>query len=123
MTKGRIMGLMKSRSTIGREGTTVCKCAGLGDVGYDNHWTLELSGSVGHGNSVVVVGDRIAQIVFFEGKSEPRSPYNGQYRIEDWPLCMVPRKSRHRIVRLEHMAAPIQKMVTDRVWERQNLLR
>lgn len=113
-TKGRIMGLMKSRSTIGREGTTVCKCAGLGDVGYDNHWTLELSGLVRAGHPVVVVGDRVAQIAFFEGKSEPRWPYSGQYRIEDWPLCMIPKRWRHQVVarfedipnRLRHCVSP-----------------
>lgn len=97
-TKGKIIGIMKSRSTTGREGLTVCKCAGLGGVGYDNHWTMELTALVSRGQPVVVVGERISQITFFEGKSEPRRPYSGQYCIDDWPLCMVPQKWRHRIV-------------------------
>jgi dCTP deaminase len=97
-TKGKITGIMKSRSTTGREGIAVCKCASLGDVGYDNHWTMILTALVSQGQPVVTVGERISQIVFFEGKSEPRSPYSGQYCIEGWPLCMVPQRWRHRII-------------------------
>jgi len=104
MTKDRIgmfnniTAMMKSRSTTGREALTVCKCAGLGDVGYDNHWTMELSAFTRIGQPFVNVGQKIAQIAFFQTKSAPTRPYQGQYRIEDWPLCMIPKKWRHRII-------------------------
>lgn len=97
-TAKNIMGIMKSRSSTGREAVTVCKCAGLGDVGYDNHWTMELTAFTRIGQPFVTVGERIAQMAFFKGDSEPRNPYQGQYRIEDWPLCMVPKRWRHRII-------------------------
>lgn len=97
-TTGSIAGIMKARSSTGKSGLTVCKCAGLGDVGYDNHWTMELSAFTRLGQPFVVVGEPIAQMAFFETKSPPRSLYNGQYRLEDWPLCMVPKRWRHRII-------------------------
>lgn len=96
-TKGKVVAQMKSRSTTGREGLAVCKCAGLGDVGYYNHWTMELTAFTSQGRPFVRVGDRIAQITFEETKSEPVTPYQGQYNTSDWPLCMVPEKWRHRI--------------------------
>ncbi len=102
--KGKITAIMKARSSTGKEALTICKCAGLGDVGYDNHWTMELSAFSRVGQPFVVVGQKIAQMAFFETKSEPKRPYNGQYTIDDWPLCMVPKKWRHRIIaRVEDM--------------------
>lgn len=58
--------MMKARSSLGRDFINVCKCAGWGDVGYVNRWTMEISNSSQHYIIPLVVGRRIAQIVFFE---------------------------------------------------------
>jgi hypothetical protein len=58
--------MMKARSTWGRNFITVCKCAGWGDVGYVNRWTMEIANSSRNKHIPLVVGRRIAQIVFFE---------------------------------------------------------
>lgn len=97
-TTGDIVAEMKSRSTTGREGITVCKCAGWGDVGYVNHWTMELTAFTTKGRPFLVVGKHIAQMAFFRGEGQPTNAYQGQYRIDDWPLCMVPEKYRDRII-------------------------
>lgn len=56
---------MRARSSIGRIGISVCKCAGWGDIGYVNRWTMEITN---FSNSVIAlpVGLRIAQIIFHE---------------------------------------------------------
>src|SRR3989344_4137933 len=38
-----ITTMMKARSSIGRNFVEVCKCAGWGDVGYINRWTMEIT--------------------------------------------------------------------------------
>ena len=93
------VGKLYARSSWGRAGITVCRDAGLGDVGYHNHWTLEMTGNTLFGGKPFVqVGERIAQIVFFETKTKPLSPYQGQYNEDDWPLCMVPKRWHGRII-------------------------
>lgn len=54
---------MKARSTVGRQGLTVALCAGLGDVGYQSRWALEIR-VVDYGDIPLVVGTPIAQVVF-----------------------------------------------------------
>lgn len=58
--------MMKARSSLGRDFINVCKCAGWGDVGYVNRWTMEISNASRHYIIPLVVGRRIAQLVFFE---------------------------------------------------------
>lgn len=56
---------MRARSSIGRIGIAVCKCAGWGDIGYVNRWTMEITNF----SNVIIplpVGIRIAQIIFHE---------------------------------------------------------
>jgi len=76
---------MRARSSIGRIGLEVCRCAGWGDDGYVNRWTLEVvsTGLVPipvvvanlpedvrldcyQGPEVGLTGTRLAQIVFHE---------------------------------------------------------
>lgn len=64
--KDTITTMMKARSSLGRNFINVCKCAGWGDVGYVNRWTMEISNASQHYIIPLVVGRRIAQIVFFE---------------------------------------------------------
>jgi deoxycytidine triphosphate deaminase len=63
--------MMKARSSMGRNFIEVCKCAGWGDIGYVNRWTMEITNNSRFYSIPLVVGRRIAQIVFFD--SEGRS--------------------------------------------------
>lgn len=61
---------MRARSSIGRIGIAVCKCAGWGDIDYVNRWTMEITNF----SSVIIplpVGVRIAQIIFHETVKVP----------------------------------------------------
>ena len=58
--------MMKARSSLGRNFIEVCKCAGWGDVGYINRWTMEVTNNSRHHTIPLVEGRRIAQIAFFE---------------------------------------------------------
>ena len=58
--------MMKARSSLGRNFIEVCKCAGWGDVGYVNRWTMEITNNSKNYIIPLVVGRRIAQMVFFE---------------------------------------------------------
>lgn len=64
--KNHISTDMKARSSMGRNFIEVCKCAGWGDVGYTNCWTMEITNISRHYSIPLVVGRRIAQIVFYE---------------------------------------------------------
>lgn len=95
---------LQARSTWGRNGVAVCLDAGWGDPGYINRWTLEIYNMNQHENVVLPVGERIAQMVFYE-----TGPVDGEYKklsgkyqssgadsllkiIKDWrPRQMLPR--------------------------------
>jgi dCTP deaminase len=55
---------MQARSTTGRMGVSACYCAGWGDPGYVNRWTMEVHNLNEREHIVLPVGYRIAQIVF-----------------------------------------------------------
>ncbi len=57
---------MYARSSMGRNFVEVCKDAGWGDVGYFNRWTMEITNNSRHYAIPLVVGRRIAQMVFYE---------------------------------------------------------
>lgn len=61
---------MRARSSMGRIGIAVCKCAGWGDIGYVNRWTMEITN---FSNNIIPlpVGIRIAQIIFHQTESVP----------------------------------------------------
>lgn len=54
---------MSSRSTLGRCCFSFCSCAGLGDIGYYNRWTMEVKNN-SNSYAVLVVGARVASITF-----------------------------------------------------------
>lgn len=58
-----ITTMMKSKSSMGRSFITTCRCAGWGDVGYYNRWTMEITNDLNM-KVILVVGRPIAQIVF-----------------------------------------------------------
>jgi dCTP deaminase len=68
---------MYSRSTVARSGLSVCRCAGVGDVGYVSRWTMEISN---HTQTTiwVPVGFRICQLTF-EYVGETLKEYRGKY--------------------------------------------
>ena len=57
--------MMKARSSLGRNFIEVCKCAGMGDVGYVNRWTMEITNNSQWYAIPLRVGMRVAQITFF----------------------------------------------------------
>ncbi len=58
--------MLKARSGTARNFISVCKCAGWGDVGYINRWTMQITNNSRSWHIPLVAGRRIAQIVFFE---------------------------------------------------------
>jgi dCTP deaminase len=55
---------MFARSSTGRAMIGVCKCAGKGDVGFFNRWTMEITSFSRYHTIPLKVGMRIAQIDF-----------------------------------------------------------
>ena len=72
------VGYLRARSSVGRLGITVANCAGMGDVGYINRWTMEMTN---HLNIPVKlrISTRVAQMVFFEVGSTLKE-YQGKYQ-------------------------------------------
>ncbi|HEU5004722.1 MAG TPA: deoxycytidine triphosphate deaminase [Candidatus Saccharimonadales bacterium] len=66
---------MQARSTWGRNGVAVCLDAGWGDPGYINRWTMEIYNMNQHESVVLPVGERVAQLVFYE-----TGPVDGEYK-------------------------------------------
>jgi len=106
--KNHITTMMKARSSMGRNFIEVCKCAGWGDVGYINRWTMEITNNSKNYAIPLVVGRRIAQLVFFEtGPVLNDDDYTktGKYAkshdmkkvIKNWkPTDMIPRLYKDR---------------------------
>jgi len=103
---------MQARSSIGRNFIAVCKCAGWGDVGFINRWTMEITNMAQHYWIPLVVGRRVAQIAFFEvdpinaGSDYAQSggKYQASLSLEelkrDWtPDAMLPKMWKDREVR------------------------
>lgn len=101
--RNKVVTKMQARSSLGRNFIEVCKDAGLGDVGYVNRWTMEITNNSQYFTIPLVVGRRIAQIIFHEveaGKSLDYSKEGGKYQnsndIEElrrnWnPKMMLPK--------------------------------
>lgn len=77
--RNAVTTMMKARSSVGRNFIEVCKCAGWGDVGYINRWTMEITNNSQYYTIPLVVGRRIAQIVFFmTGPTLDKRSYAGE---------------------------------------------
>lgn len=91
---------MRARSSWGRNGIAVCLCAGWGDPGYINRWTMEIS-NLNDEAVPIPIGERVAQLVFHEtgpvsGHYGDDGKYQGSTDIEElvkaWtPEAMLPR--------------------------------
>jgi len=108
--RNHITTMMKARSSFGRVFISVCKCAGWGDVGYTNRWTMEITNNSLHYSIPLVVGRRIAQMIFFETGKIAGSDYTktGKYnkttdikRLQkEWrPSMMLPTLWRDREIK------------------------
>lgn len=76
---------MQARSTWGRNGVAVCLDAGWGDPGYINRWTMEIYNMNQHETVLLPVGERIAQMVFYD-TGPVDSEYkklSGKYQTDD----------------------------------------
>lgn len=93
---------MRARSSYGRVFIQVCACAGWGDVGYTNRWTMEIYNRSRYYHIPLVVGRRIAQIIFHETGPVQGKDYSqeGKYQRNHepekepgrWhPMDMLPR--------------------------------
>ena len=98
---------MRARSSMGRIGITVCKCAGWGDLGFCNRWTMEMTNHLKNVSVPLVVGMRVAQIAFYEVDplNEDYASAGGNYQstsnteemIKTWsPASMLPKFSREK---------------------------
>ncbi len=108
--QNHITTMMKARSSLGRSFIEICKCAGWGDVGYINRWTMEITNNSTHYYIPLVVGRRVAQLIFFETGPVLDKDYThaGKYQttkdikkiIKNWsPLSMLPKLYMDREVR------------------------
>lgn len=84
--KSGYLAKMQARSTTARFGLSVCKCAGIGDVGYISRWCMEISNHTQ--NTInIPVGFRIAQMLFeYVGETDKEyhsSSHSGNYG-RDW---------------------------------------
>lgn len=108
---------MQARSTWGRNGVAVCLDAGWGDPGYINRWTMEIYNMNEHESVVLPIGERVAQMVFYEtgpvdseykklsGKYQGASSGSLQEIIKKWtPDQMLPRAFKDQ----RHMPAKIK---------------
>lgn len=96
-----VLAHMHARSSWGRFGITTNLCAGFGDVGYINRWTMEVANLDGV-TKLLPVGCRVGQIEFTR-TSVPESLYGatlGQYQrgtqieklVAQWdPKDMLPK--------------------------------
>jgi dCTP deaminase len=100
-SRRKINTTMQARSSIGRSFLVVCRCAGFGDIGYHNRWTMEIVNCSRYHTIPLVVGQRIAQIVFNETEGTAKCySTDGKYQSLDdleimkaqWkPDMMLPR--------------------------------
>jgi dCTP deaminase len=68
----RHVPFLEGKSSVGRLGIDIHATAGKGDVGFCNHWTLEISVAQ---PVRVYIGMPIAQLIYFEVKGEIAVPY------------------------------------------------
>lgn len=102
-----VTGWMQGKSGWSRCFISVCMDAGLGDIGYVNRWTMEITNRHEYYALPLVVGWPIAKIAFLESRNglEPEESYTGSYQQgfdinqikRQWiPESMLPRLYKRR---------------------------
>ncbi len=81
---------LEGRSSVGRLGINIHSTAGKGDIGFCNHWTLEISV-----NRPVKIYPkmRIGQLIYFETKGEVLTPYNKKQTAKYTKINKDPQES------------------------------
>ena len=77
--------MIKARSSTGRSGVQICACAGWGDVGFAQRWTLEIKNNTKR-HVILIPGRRIGQIIFIPTTGiDPQDAYfqGGKYQGSD----------------------------------------
>lgn len=94
-TTASLQWYIKARSSSGRWGLDVCRCAGSGDPGFASFVTLELRNNRS-ADLVIYVGDRIAQMEFHtvEGNGYLYSKHYNAQGGEWHPGLMLPKALR-----------------------------
>ncbi len=69
----RHVPFLEGKSSAGRLGIDIHATAGKGDVGFCNHWTLEISCKI---PVRVYAGMPIGQLIYFEVSGEIKTPYS-----------------------------------------------
>jgi dCTP deaminase len=81
---------MFARSSIGRNFLEVCRCAGMGDIGYCTRWTMEITNNSQWYTIPLVVGRRLAQIEFVRTTPvQDKYTKRGKYQTEANPLKLA----------------------------------
>jgi dCTP deaminase len=71
-----LVPMLEGRSSVGRLGLSVHVTAGFGDIGFDGHWTLEMT--VVHPLRIYA-GVEVCQVIFHEATGAV-TPYAGKYQ-------------------------------------------
>lgn len=67
-----VVPFLEGKSSVGRLGIDIHATAGVGDIGFCNHWTLEISVKQ---PVRVYAGMPIGQLIFFRFEGQPVLPY------------------------------------------------
>lgn len=90
-TTDKYIAQLATRSTLARWGIDICGSAGFGDVGFVNHWTMELQNNTGF-TLAIPVGARVGQVYFTRVEGEVEKKYEGVYMRGEWkPEDMLPK--------------------------------
>jgi dCTP deaminase len=85
-SKSNLTTMMHAKSTTVRNHLSVCRCGGLGNVGYKSKWTMEIKNESNQYYIPILVGSRIAQISFIEVIGEVPDAYKGKYNSIEWSI-------------------------------------
>ncbi|MCX7978302.1 MAG: dCTP deaminase [Bdellovibrionaceae bacterium] len=81
---------LEGKSSVGRLGIDIHATAGKGDIGFCNHWTLEISVKK---PVRVYVGMPIGQLIYFGVKGKVLTPYNTKSSAKYTEVKPVPVES------------------------------
>ena len=87
----RHVPFLEGKSSIGRLGIFIHATAGKGDVGFCNHWTLEIFCVQ---PVRIYAGMPIGQLIFFEVKGEVQTPYTQKPSAKYTDVSPLPQPSR-----------------------------
>jgi dCTP deaminase len=81
---------LEGKSSVGRLGIDIHATAGKGDIGYKNHWTLEISVKM---PVRVYAGMPIGQIIYFSVQGKVLTPYDKKNSAKYNEVSALPKES------------------------------